>query len=273
MKSQRSQGAKLIGLNNISLKRRLRIYYDRFSIGFKITSVILLYLLFFTNYLSSFKSWISNHTYDVTADNGMVLENVIIEGHSNLLPSDIAVSLNADVGTPILSINLDKVREDLTKNQWVKNALIERRFPNTIYIGITERIPIVIWQNDKKLYLVDEEGSVISPHDITKFVGLIHVIGSDAPIYGYSLKKALEKDNTLRKRVVSCVRYGERRWNLILEQDITVKMPEYDFDRAYKYLSELNENNKLFDQNYKVIDLRDKEKYFLEKHNNALSPK
>lgn len=265
MKNKKSQAKNFIK-PNISLRRKIRIYLDRFLLGLKIALLIFLYLFFFTNYLNSFKEWAASHIYETTSDGGMILENVLIDGHHNLSTSDVAATLNADVGTPILSIDLDKVRDILTKNEWIKNAVIERRLPNTIYVNITERDPIAIWQNDKKLYLVDDSGSVITPTDISKFANLIHIVGSDAPLHIASLKVDLDSDEALKKRIISVVRYGERRWNILLEQDITVKMPENGFTKAYKYLSKLNENNKLFSNNYKVIDLRDEAKYFLEKH-------
>lgn len=251
---------------NIPLKRKIRIYMDRAFLVSKIAVLVFLYLFFFSSHLNSLKGWISSNIYEATSDGGMVLENVLIDGHCQLSTNDIAAALNADVGTPILSIDLEKVRDALSKNEWVKNAIIERRLPNTIYIKIIERIPIAIWQNEKRLYLVDEDGIIINPNDISKFAGLMHVVGADAPVHAFALKAEIDSNENLKKRIISFVRYGERRWNILLEQNITVKMPANDFAKAYKYLSKLNDNNKLFDCNYKVIDLRDDTKYFFEKH-------
>ena len=49
-------------------------------------------------------------------------------------------------------------------------------------------------------------------------------------------------------------------------QKINVKMPEKGFQEAYDYLNSLNKEGKLFDQNYKVINLKDPGKYYIEKH-------
>ena len=43
-------------------------------------------------------------------------------------------------------------------------------------------------------------------------------------------------------------------------------MPEKNFEVALKYLSELNKAGRLFGQNYKIIDLRDPLKYYIEKY-------
>lgn len=250
---------------NISLRRKIRSYWDKIYFASKIIILLLICLGAFTDTLRPIKQWFMSHLFESAAEEGLILENVLIEGQHNILTEEIAATLNADVGTPLLSIPLEHIRAILLKNNWVKDATIERRFPNTIYISITEREPIAIWQQNKKLYLVDEEGIVITPDDITKFTNLPHIIGSDAPLHASSLIEYTSADEELKKHIVSAVRYGERRWNLILNQDITVKMPENNFATAYLYLSKLNQSNKLFDQNYKVIDLRDESKYFFEK--------
>jgi hypothetical protein len=41
-------------------------------------------------------------------------------------------------------------------------------------------------------------------------------------------------------------------------------MPENGFNTAYNYLNLLNQKDKLFGQNYKLLDLRDPEKYYFE---------
>ncbi|MBP7189798.1 MAG: FtsQ-type POTRA domain-containing protein [Rickettsiaceae bacterium] len=251
---------------SISMKRRIRLYVARFFISMKVIAAILIYLFFFTTHLTPIKRWFASHIADIAADSGVLLENVMIAGQNNLSTDDIIATLNADVGTPLLSINLGKVRQELLKNDWVKDATIERRLPNILYVNVTERIPIAIWQKDKRLYLVDEEGHVIAPDDVKKFVGLTHIIGDDAPANAASLNEELGNDPELRKKLISAIRYGDRRWNLILDQGITIKMPEINFARAYRYLSKLNEGGKLFDNSYKVIDLRDEAKYFFEKN-------
>jgi hypothetical protein len=43
-------------------------------------------------------------------------------------------------------------------------------------------------------------------------------------------------------------------------------MPEDNFNEAYDYLYALNKNKNLFDQDYKMLDLRDSKKYYLEKN-------
>ncbi len=250
---------------NIPLRRKIAIFYARGILGTKILIICFLSLLFFTNYFDFLKKEIAHNIYEAAADVGFKFENIIIEGQDNTTSEDILAALNADTGTPIFAINLSAVQEKLLQNPWVKNAAVERRMPNTIYVALLERTPIAIWQINQKLFLIDEEGYQITSKNIEKFAKLLHVVGADANIYAHKLIEDLAKYPDLMTKVISAVRYGERRWNLNLQQNITVKMPENAFDAALNYLAELDKAGKLFDQNYKTLDFRDPQKYYIEK--------
>ncbi len=252
--------------NKLSFRRKLRIWSIRsFFIG-KIVFFTLLYLFLFTPYLKFIKESISENLYELGGDIGFTLETVVIKGNSHIDTKEIIAALNADVGTPLFAIPLDKIHSKLKEISWIKDVTVRRSLPKAIIINITERLPIAIWQHQKTLSLIDADGNAIKADKINDFVILLHVVGVDANLHTSSLIEDLKQDPNIAGNVVSAVRYGERRWNLILKQNITVKMPETGFDKALKYLSKLAEQGKLFDQNYKVIDLRDSAKYYVEKY-------
>ncbi|WP_341756383.1 MULTISPECIES: cell division protein FtsQ/DivIB [unclassified Candidatus Tisiphia] len=251
---------------NIPLRRKLAVLYIRVVFFIKIALVVLLSALFFTSYFAPIRQEIIQNTYEFTSDIGFKLENVLIEGQYNTKEEDILATLNADKGTPILSLDMGAIKGNLERNPWIKNvAIIERRLPNTIYIRLVERVPIAIWQFNGKVFLIDEEGYKIT-NDIGMFSNLLHVVGSDANIYTSKLIKDLARHPELAKKIISSVRYGERRWDLNLEQGINVKMPSLGFDHALDYLAGLDMKNLLFNQNYKTIDLRDSSKSYIEKY-------
>lgn len=262
MKQKKSKTIKKL---NITLRRRLTIAYFRVVLAMKLMVVLFFLLLFFTHYLDFIKHEIAQNLYEMTAELGFKLENVVIEGQDNTTQDEILSTLNADTGTPIFSINLQQIKSQLEKKPWVKQAAVKRRLPNTLYIAISEKEPIALWQLNQKIFLIDGEGTKIISSDSHKFSKLLHVVGIDANLYAANLIHELSNYPELARKIVSAVRYGQRRWNLNLQQNITVKMPELGFDRALKYLNELDKAGKLLDQNYKTIDLRDAGKYYIEK--------
>lgn len=251
--------------SKLSYKRKLRIWNQRLLLSWKILFALLLYLFFFTSHMSFIKEYMMDNFSELGGELGFRLETVVIRGNKHIDTNTIVSSLNADVGTPLFSISLDKIYHKLKNISWVQGVTLQRKLPDTIIINILERKPIAIWQNKQKLSLVDAEGNVIEADRIGDFAYMLHVVGEDANMHAAALIEDLKNEPTISANVISAVRYGERRWNLILKQNITVKMPERDFDIALKYLSKMNEQNKLFDQNYKTLDLRDSNKYYIEK--------
>jgi len=251
--------------NKLSIQRRARVWIGRFFFTWKLLLALILYLFFFTSHLSFVREYIWENFCEIAGELGCSLETVVIKGNKHIDTSIIVSSLNADVGTPLFSLSLEKIHNKLKNIAWVKDVSLQRKLPNTIIIQVLEREPIAIWQNKQKLSLIDSDGNIILTDGIGDFVGLMHVVGEDANIHAVSLIEDLKQEPNIYSNIVSAVRYGERRWNLILKQNITVKMPERDFITALKYLAKLNNKGKLFDNNYKIIDLRDSEKYYIEK--------
>ncbi|MDG1436409.1 MAG: FtsQ-type POTRA domain-containing protein [Rickettsiaceae bacterium] len=255
---------KLAKNRNLSFRRRVVIYYHRTVLLLKISSLLLVGLFLFTDIFKGVKNNAWNLFYQQSTNNGFVLEKIILEGPINTPYEDIIAAIDGDTGTPIFAINMHDVKDRLEAHSWVKSAIIERQLPSTLYIAITERTPLAIWQFKQKLYIIDEEGNRISKYN-NGFSNLVQVVGNDANIYAKHLIDELNAYPELATNVRSAVRMGNRRWDLHLDQNIIVKMPENKFSAAYRYLHSLNKANKLFDQNYKMLDLRDPEKFYLEK--------
>ncbi len=251
---------------NISLRRRAIIYYRRFTLFLKLAFIVFTILLLFTNIFKGFSDAFRERVADELVKYGFSLSDVVIEGQKYTSIDDIIEIIGSDKGAPIFAIRLDEIREKLESHIWIKSAIVERRLPNTIYVAVSERTPIAIWQFKQKLYIVDAEGNCIMKYKGEGFEDLIQVVGQDANIYTKSLIDELARYPGLAAKVKSAVRYGNRRWNLNLDQKITVKMPENNFVYGYDYLHSLHKKQKLFDQDYKVLDLRNANKFYLEKY-------
>jgi cell division septal protein FtsQ len=92
---------------------------------------------------------------------GFKLEDVIVEGRIRTDKGQILKILELERGKPLLAINLTDAKEKLEKISWVKAARVERRFPDTLFIRISEKEPIALWQNQGKTYLLDRDGEIV----------------------------------------------------------------------------------------------------------------
>ncbi|AAU03723.1 cell division protein FtsQ/DivIB [Rickettsia typhi] len=251
--------------NNISLRRKLGLMYKKAILGLKIVLMIFVCLFVFTKYFTSIKTYLITNIYQITTKLGFRLENVIIEGQQNVDELTILKVLNANKRSSIFALKLDEISNNLKKSKWIKEVYVSRRLPNTVYIKLFEREPIAIWQINNQLFLVDEEGYKISK-DIQPFSHLLHVVGEGANIYASQLVLELKKYPALLNKTLVAIRVGDRRWDLNLKGNISIKLPEKEFEAALKYIDALNKNNRLFNQNYKALDLRDRNKYYIQKY-------
>lgn len=196
---------------------------------------------------------------------GFCLNNVIVEGINHLPKQDAYGFIDYSNQSFIFEIDLGSIEQRVKKNPWVKSCIIRRQLPNVIHIKILERKPIGIWQNCNRHYVIDEDGYCIGDEirDCERFIHLIHFVGKGANLYAHQLIAQIKEDPLLGVKVTTAVRCGERRWNIFLDEMI-VQMPERNFAKAWRYLSEMNKNGKLFGCRIKSIDLRNENKFYIE---------
>ncbi|NBX04094.1 MAG: cell division protein FtsQ, partial [Alphaproteobacteria bacterium] len=89
------------------------------------------------------------------------------------------------------------------------------------------------------------------------------IVGSDAPQHVAELMEILEQAPELATRFSSAIRVGERRWNIRLNGNVEVKLPEEEPTQAWKRLASLQAKEQLLDRAVKVIDLRVEDRLFI----------
>lgn len=196
--------------------------------------------------------------HSVTQKSHLSLKSVKLEGHNRTNVKTVMNTLDLAPGMPILQVDLSDVQMRVAALPWVDGVTVERHLPDTVYIRITEKNPIAVWQNNKRYFPLDETGQPIKDNQ-TVLSNLILVVGRDAPEHTADLVAALEKYPDIRDITVSAVRVGDRRWNLILrdlKNPITVYLPETDEDEALARLQKWQEQEQVLDRAFQVIDLR-----------------
>lgn len=67
------------------------------------------------------------------------IENVDVRGVDHLTESEMSQLAAVPSDTTLLRIDTDTIKKRLLQNAWVKDVSIERAFPNTLVINVTER--------------------------------------------------------------------------------------------------------------------------------------
>ncbi len=196
---------------------------------------------------------------------GFKVDQITVDGRHETSADDLRAALRLERGTPILGFDAAAAHERLKKLPWVRSVAIERHLPDVVTLRITERRPIALWQRDGQFSLIDTEGVVIPIGDIGRFGNLIVVVGADAPPHAKGLVDFLSSEPALSPRVRAAVRVGDRRWDLYLDDNMHVLMPEEDAGAAWRKLAELERSGDLFARNYSIIDLRLKDRVVVRK--------
>ncbi len=185
------------------------------------------------------------------------LKEVYVRGRVKTDEKALLDALKTERGMPIIAVDLPQIRESVQRLPWVKTVHIERRLPHVLYVRLTERTPIAVWQNKGEYRPVDSDGQPIEV-PVKKLNGLPLVLGSDAPEKTPELLAFLAQEPKLMKRVKAAVRKSRRRWDIVLddiEKGITVRLPEKDPASAWGRLANLDRTQQLLSRDITLVDL------------------
>ena len=201
---------------------------------------------------------VPDQTIETLSTVGLSVEHVTVEGQRNTDPVELLEALGAVRGTPILDIDVPVARQQITALPWVRSAEIVRRLPNRVHITFIEHEAYALWQHDGRHSLVAEDGTVII--DVADAqAGMVVLVGDDAPAHVKNLFTVLSGQPQLAERVKAAVRYGQRRWDVTLddmENGIVIKLPEVDVATAWDGLAALDTKHGLLRRAVAEIDLR-----------------
>ncbi len=183
-----------------------------------------------------------------TASCGLAIGNVQVEGRGRASREAVLGAVAVARGTPLLAIDPAQAKRRLEAVPWIRSASVERRFPDTLHIRLVERQPLAFWQRQGKLVLIDRDGVVIPTDRLDSFGNLIVLVGPDAPAF------ATEPD--LAAHVAAAVRIGGRRWNLRLDNNVDVALPEGDPTAGWHRLAQLERSDGILERAIQAVDLR-----------------
>lgn len=184
------------------------------------------------------------------------MQDILVEGRIHSDPDVLRAIINIERGDPIFAFDPDDAKDLIERIAWVKEAHVERRLPDTIYIGLIEREPMALWQNKGKVRVVDSEGVTLTDHKFDGLTELIILVGENAPDHAHEMLTLLAAEPVIREQVEAATYVGDRRWDLKLKNEMIVKLPEDDMGLALRQLAQAAEDDHLLEKDLTVIDLR-----------------
>ena len=202
---------------------------------------------------------------DWSASQGLVVEDVIIDGRARTNLSDLKSAVNVAPNDALLSVNVDHIKRNIMDLPWVKSVVVARAYNGVVSIKLVERIPFVMWDRiGRGKVVVDRDGDVIKKIDIDDYDNLLIVRGVDAPINAANLMQMILIEDEVAPHIKGAEWIGDRRWDLITHQNTRIHLPEDDMGFALTRLAQLIIEKDILNQNLLSIDLRGEDRIIIE---------
>jgi cell division protein FtsQ len=194
---------------------------------------------------------------------GFGVAEVHLSGNTRTRSEDLMAALGVRGGQSIFAVNLRQARLRMLALPWVTDAEITRHYPDDISVRIVERLPYARWQTPVGLVVVERQGQTITGDDAGKFAALPLLLGTGAPEHAPGFVEAVARHRAILKRVKAYEFQSGRRWNLILDGGVVVKLPETGWDGQLKELDRLIVEEGILEHDIREIDLRPPSFFFV----------
>lgn len=192
----------------------------------------------------------------VTARTGFAIDEIRVSGNVETSEIDIFDRVGLDGWTSLVGFDVHDARARIGSLPWIEAVTVRKVYPSTLEVKVVERAPFAIWQQGASLSLIEKDGRVIAPLTGSRHAALPLVVGrgADKAAAGFLARVAAYPD--LAARVGGYVRVSDRRWNLRIDNGLTVKLPESGEDAALAELVALQSRHGLFSRDIETVDMR-----------------
>ncbi|WP_235890891.1 cell division protein FtsQ/DivIB [Pararhizobium mangrovi] len=188
---------------------------------------------------------------------GFPVNDVNITGNVETSEIDVLQQLGLDGDTSLLTIDAHAARDQLVKLPWVADAEVRKVYPGSLNIHLRERKAFAIWQHAGQLSLIERSGRVIAPFvQGTKFAALPLYVGRGAQEKAAAFNDLLSAWPDLVHRAKAVVRVDDRRWNLVFDNNVTLKLPHEHVAQALEDFDVMEKQRDVLDHDIVAVDLR-----------------
>lgn len=186
-----------------------------------------------------------------------MMERLVITGADGTLTT--AVEAVLPVTFPVSSFDLDfeELRDNVVALPQVADAHVKVGDAGALSVQVSPRVPVALWRDDGILRLIDGDGVFAGeaasradrPH-------LPLIAGEGASDHISEALSLFRRAAPIRDRIRGLVRVGERRWDLVLDREQRVMLPEYGAAAALDRVIVLNQSQDLLKRDVVAVDMR-----------------
>jgi cell division protein FtsQ len=187
---------------------------------------------------------------------GFGIANLTVTGHNQLTKEEVLASARVTGRSSLLLLDADATRERLKSNSWIADATVRKLLPGQLQIEIREREPFALWQKDRRVSVIADDGTVLEGFVAPQLLTLPLVVGRGAETRAKDFLALLDRFPAIRDQVLASILVGERRWNLRLRSGLDVRLPETEISGALEQLVTLDRDAKVLTRDIALVDMR-----------------
>jgi cell division protein FtsQ len=192
---------------------------------------------------------------DELAKSPLAIRQISISGQAMTSEKDILAALAITPSTSMVNFDADAARNAIEALPAVAEATVRKVYPDHLYVSIKERVPVARWRVDGVTYVIDPTGARIG-NDGNDYPELPLVVGDAAGDDAMVMVRAMSQYPDLKKGLVALSRIADRRWDMIYDSGVRVKLPEQGVAQALAQLMTLEQHFRILERDVTVIDLR-----------------
>ena len=180
-----------------------------------------------------------------------------IDGSSDELANEIREILPLDFPVSYFDLDIKYLHKVVNEIPAVASAAIKISAGGVLQINIAEKSPAFIWRKGNVVSVIDETGSFIRiANSRVDYPKLPLVVGEAADLAVSEISSLMQANEYFKDHVRAFIRVGERRWDLILENNVRIMLPQREFLAAFDRLMLMNEAGSLLSGRLSNIDMR-----------------
>lgn len=188
---------------------------------------------------------------------GFRISSIALAGGRHLTREEILTTAGVTGRSSLLFLDATAARNRLRANPWIAEATVLKLYPGRLHIKIVEREAFALWQKDGKVAVISADGTVLETFVSQRFARMLPmVVGVGADVKAREFLAIVDRFPALRDQLQASVLVADRRWNLLLKNGITVRLPEQGIDAALATLVQLDRDKKLLTRDIEAVDLR-----------------
>ena len=199
-----------------------------------------------------------------------MMHRLEITGTSEVLRDAVAAVVPVTFPASSFDLNFPELRENVVALPQVSDAHVKVGEAGALLVEVIPRQPVALWRDDGILRLIDAKG-VFSGEVASRAERptLPLIAGDGAAAHIDEALSLFRRAAPIRERLRGLVRVGERRWDLVLDREQRILLPEFDAAAALDRIIVLDQSQGLLERDVVAVDMRQPERPTIRLSNEA----